>query len=427
MYKSLNKIKEPRPFPPLNDNLKNKLNGIQDKTFELFNEIKISIKSIELNELTDIYFQYAKFNLLKRVKKELSREGGLLYNYKKEKKLENWRKYSQKVFKILLNKSRLHHDLILKQDEVSKTNYFVKMSQRRDCMGRALKLEKVKENTKSFSSKKYFCYIKLRLLKKVILIHFLDKNKTNIDFKEFLNSELHNPFVLELFKLYSPKPITHETIMISNEKNEKKGFFFTLKDSRSSSSSLYTSPMTETLNSSFISKKSQHLEKKIHKEVTNENSFLSKQSSRSSSTFITNDNAYYRTKFICEFVTTKGNIFGIVNIYTSCIVFTSTNRPENEKENISFANSRLSKSLVKISLFSNINEILLKRYCLERQGAEIYESDNTSWLLIFQNRSNCKQFFQAVLKYTKKASNNKITIVFDPEKYFYESRFMSVI
>jgi hypothetical protein len=85
----------------------------------------------------------------------------------------------------------------------------------------------------------------------------------------------------------------------------------------------------------------------------------------------------------------------------------------------------LKKKIDKTWHLNQIKEIVLKRYNLLRQAAEIYLKNNKSVFLLLFSEVKLKEFFKRIGKAFKDVKI-KIPIIDNPESYFHKKNFTRV-
>ena len=151
-------------------------------------------------------------------------------------------------------------------------------------------------------------------------------------------------------------------------------------------------------------------------------------------------------RYKCENISNKGSIFGHIHLHNSLMVFVDyserDNRLLNEKNNSLFylfssdVNDRLKgKNKYIIIFYSEIKEIILRRYCFTDIAYEIFLKDNRSYFFNFYDIDNRKHFIQILKKKiderNKEKQNNKnnakhinyvklneYTLIDEPKTYF---------
>jgi hypothetical protein len=128
--------------------------------------------------------------------------------------------------------------------------------------------------------------------------------------------------------------------------------------------------------------------------------------------------------FEVEMVTIKGAIFGRLLLNPVCISFKAEERRGGKKYQFgaTMFNQLNGKKLNKKWKLETIKEVVVKRYSLVRQAAEIYFEDSKSVFLSFFQRAYLKRFLGALREYMNKYARN-IEIVEKPDVYFRDKQF----
>ena len=126
-------------------------------------------------------------------------------------------------------------------------------------------------------------------------------------------------------------------------------------------------------------------------------------------------------KFFCENVSSKGSIFGKMYIFDSFLIFvnkTYRNFKKNNKSLMFFLYSKEDinkyKNIKKIIIFyyTEIKEIIIRRFCLKSIGYEIFLKDGRSYLFNFFRSKEINEFTNLILE------ENKEILINDPVNYF---------
>ena len=128
-------------------------------------------------------------------------------------------------------------------------------------------------------------------------------------------------------------------------------------------------------------------------------------------------------KIVCEIINNNGSIFGHIYFNHAFLLFISdsNNDPRNEKNKTKinekqddfylysyFTEDRLkNKKKYVIMYFSEIKEILIRRFCLNYVGYEIFMKDNKSHLFNFFNKKNLTKFIHIICEKLELSYKNK--------------------
>ena len=128
-------------------------------------------------------------------------------------------------------------------------------------------------------------------------------------------------------------------------------------------------------------------------------------------------------KIICEIINNNGSIYGHIYFNHAFLLFISDTKsdPRSEKSNNNlnekqedfflysyFLEDRLkNKKKYVIIYFSEIKEIIIRRFCLNYVGYEIFMKDNKSHLFNFFNKKNLKKFIYNICEKLELSYKNK--------------------
>jgi len=129
---------------------------------------------------------------------------------------------------------------------------------------------------------------------------------------------------------------------------------------------------------------------------------------------IPNDNDSLSHKIVCENVSNKGSYFGYLYLNHAFLLFISSSEKDPRKKGKSktyknikdeqfylysfFLDDRITDKNKYIIIFnSEIKEIVIRRFCFNYIGYEIFLKNNKSYLFNFFNKENCKNFMECLI------------------------------
>ena len=125
-------------------------------------------------------------------------------------------------------------------------------------------------------------------------------------------------------------------------------------------------------------------------------------------------------KIVCEIVNEKGSFFGYLYINHVYLLFVNNSDKDPRKEGISekiedkkfylysfFLDERITNKNKNVLIFIyEIKEIVIRRFCFNYIGYEIFLKNNKSYLINFFNEENSKKFIQCLIKKLDKNNNS---------------------
>ena len=334
----------------------------------------------------------------KRISKNLSKETEIWHNsiaHKKEKETFNYvaGKYNKLLMKCPLSQKLTKTKKITKRSSDS----FCQLSLSRDPLGRAQRIKELtaeKLMTKEMKSKNntaiVFSYLRYKYLAKVLLLRFLEHSaRGKVISKEYLSYDFKFEIVKKVFEFRRPK---------RNETSEA---------------------MCETTNEVSFDSKRKSFTESIHSSIKRQQS--SKHTLNAAEVKI-------EQTFEAEVITLYGAIYGKLRLSSLGISFKSEKwtKEHSKKKRYQYGsskNNKYNKKLNKKWRYNNINEIIVKRYSLIRQAAEIYFKDASTLFISFFNSKKLKGFIRSFQYYVEKGKMN-IMVVKSPERSFAEKEFM---